>query len=470
MALTRVQRSLLFAAVLFGGGGAAAIYTLETKVKTADQRFKEERDALRYFHFGRVHVKSGGLTTATATFTFARDDVYGWTITAPVEWPADGKAIEAVLDRMAAIMADPTVTEDATPEDLARTGLDDPLATIEVRLEDGVEHTLFVGPKNKMVDKFPVTDEAKKKIGLSDSQFMWALDRDLFEYRDKRIFPFDPRDVTGLEIRKADAVQVALTKGADGWMVGGAGVDDQIRGDDAAIAFLLTALTKRGKVERFVDDAADAAALAKVGLDRPARTVTLRTKGGATRTARFTEVLETSADEGTTYGFVEGGATIAAMRAGFGEALTSPAASYRDRTLSRFSPAAVRRVRIELAGEPPAELTKIEDGWKMTAPESAAVKVWRVDAVVRPLVALRVAEWKTEAASKAQLREWLLEPWSRRVVVYGEGDEVLVDVRFGNLADDAHIFAALAGEPRVGLVEVKRLAALPTKVEDLLAD
>lgn len=470
MAMTRVQRSLLFAVLLAGGGGAAALYTLKTKVKTPDERFKEEREAQRYFHFGRIHVETGRLTTKTATFTFTRVPHYGWQITDPVVWPAEDKAIDAILDRTAGIGADTVVTEDATPEDLARTGLDTPAATIRVTLKEGAEHTLHVGPKNKMVDKFPVTDAAKKRIGLSSAQFMWALDRDLFEYRDKRLFPFDPKAVTALEVREGDDVHLVLAKDADRWSVGGEGIEDSIRGDASSIAFLLTALTKRGKVERFVDDAVGPEDLAKYGLDRPAHTVTMRTKDGASRTAHFAHVEETSADEATTMVFVEGGTTVAALRTGVAQALEAPAVHYRDRTLSRFSPSAVRKLRIEMAGEPTAELEKVGDRWRMLAPTPGPAKTWRADAVARPFAQLRVASWKTEASSRQQRLEWLLEPWSRRIVVYGAGDEVLADVRIGNLADDEHMFVMLAGSPRVGLVEAKRFKALPNKVEDLLGD
>lgn len=473
MALTRVQRSLLFAVVLLGGGGAAAVYTLKTKVKTPDERFREERDALRLFHFGRAHVKQGRLTSRTATLAFARSEDFGWVLTEPVGWPADDKAIDAMLDRMAGIIGDPTITEDATPEDLARTGLDAPETRLEVALEGGEQRTLLVGAKNKMVNKFPVTDGAKQKIALSEAQFVWSMDRGLFEFRDKRIFPIPPGAVTRVELsQKGAPAPIEMVRADELWRLRGPGVEGEIQGDAATIDFLLTALTKRMKVERFVDDTFDpTSSPERYGLDAPDYVVTLETKGGLTRTVRLSRYRETGADEGTAYAFVEGTTSAVAMRKGVVEALEPAAGHYRDRSLSRFSLVAVKKLQIEIAREPKIELSRTDDdGWKMTAPKAAATKVWRVDAIVRPLAHLRVERWKTEAATKAQKLEWLLEPWSRRIVVLGEGDAVLADVRFGNLADDEHIFAMVAGDDRVGLVPVDRLRALPSGIADLVAD
>ena len=106
----------------------------------------------------------------------------------------------------------------------------------------------------------------------------------------------------------------------------------------------------------------------------------------------------------------------------------------------------------------------------MTAPQAARAKAWKVDAVVRPFSGLKVSSWKTEAATRAEKLEWLLEPWSRRVVFYGADGGVLADVRVGNLADEDLVFAATAGSDRVGLIPVKKLQAFPNEPSELVDD
>jgi len=138
--------------------------------------------------------------------------------------------------------------------------------------------------------------------------------------------------------------------------------------------------------------------------------------------------------------------------------------------LSRFSPSAVKKVRIEIAGETPAVLVRQGEQWRMTAPKNQMAKVWKVDAVVRPFASLRVDGWKTDNATKKNREEWLLDPWSRRVVIYGAKDAVLADVRIGNLSDEDHVFAATANDSRVGVIPVRKIRAFPQRVQDLLTD
>lgn len=469
--MTRVQKNLAFALILLAGGGGALAYTLKTKIKTADERFKDARDAQRLFHFGRAHVEKARLQTATATFTVVREGA-GWLITDPVKWPAETEAVDAMLDRMAGIISDPVVTEDATPEELSRAGLDHPPTRLDVDLEKGVHHTLFVGPKNKMVEKYPITDAKKKRIGLSDTAFHWAMARGFSEFRDKRLFPLDAGEIAAVEIKEGDKLHVGLDLKGEGWWVRGEGLDAPIQADMGTVGVLLVALTKRTKVERFLSDSFDpsAAGPKAYGLSTPEFTVVLTTKSGEHRTVTFAPYAETGAEEGTYVAHVADSTTVVALSTGATAPLLPPAPHYRDRTLSRFSPSAVKKVRIEIAGEASALLTTDGEHWHMTSPTDAQAKVWKVDAVVRPFAALRVVSWKTDAATAQQRTEWLLEPWSRRVVVYGEGDAVLADVRIGNLADDDLVFATVANDPRVGLIPAKKIRAFPQHVQDLLTD
>jgi hypothetical protein len=467
--LTRVQKNLLTALVLLGGGGGAALYTLETRVKTPEQRFQEEQDAKRLFHFGRVHVTSGRIAAPTSTFAFTRDELFGWTLTEPVRWPADTEALEAALDRMASVLMDTVLTEDASPEDLRRAGLERPRATMQVDLQDGVQHTLHVGALNRMVDRYPITDAAKRRVGLSDTAFYWALDRNLEEFRDPRIFPFPTMKVRRVRIEEGGEVRAELESDGKRWTVSGVGLEAPIAADDGVVGMLLVALTKHTKAERYVTDAFTPADAARFGLDAQGTlTVEVETLDGAKRRARLGRYQETGAEAGTAVAQVEGTTTVAALPSGTLDTYERPAAAYRDRTLSRFIPTEVQRVRLEVAQQPAIELTRDGEGWRLTAPQAALAKVWKVDAVVRAFAGLKVESWKTEASTPAQRVEWLLEPWSRRAIFYDAAGAVLADVRVGNLADEGLLFAQAAESPRVGIIPAPKLQAFPSAPADLV--
>ncbi len=471
VALTRVQKNLAVAVVLLGLGGGAAAYTLKTKVKTPNERFKESQDAKRYYHFGRAHVKTGRLYSKSATFAFAREGT-GWVITEPVQWPADLDAIDAMLNRMAGIVVDPLLTEAATEVELKNAGLDHPQTRLDVELIDGVKHTLFVGAKNKMVEKYPITTLEKKKIGLSDTAFHWSMARGFDEFRDLRVLPIDAKDVVGIQMFEGEDLHLGLTKKDGTWMVEGESLKAPTAADRGTVTILLVGLTKRLKVERFLDDSFDPKGpkAARYGLDKPSLRVVVNTKDGKTRTLSLAHYSQTGAEGSSMVAYMQGSTTLALLRAGTEKVFEASAAYYRDRTLSRFSMASVKKLRVEIAGEKPVTFTKKGDAWVIPGNKTTAAKVWKVDAIVRPFVSLKAVSWKTEAATKQERLEWLLKPWSRRVVVYGDKDAVLADIRIGNLADDDHLFAQAANDPRVALIPAKKLRAFPKHMKDLFRD
>lgn len=471
MALTRVQKNLVTALVLLGGGGGAALYTLKTKVKTPDERFKEAQDQKRLFHFGRDHVASGRIAAPTSTLAFTRDEVFGWVLTEPVRWPADVQAIEAALDRMAGLIMDPIVTDDAGPEDLRRAGLERPRITMQVDLQAGGEKVLFVGALNKMVGRYPVTDVAKKRVGLSDKEFYWALDRKLDEFRDPRVFPVPTMKVRRVLVTAHDARRVGLVSDGNAWTAEGEGLTEAIRADDGLVGGVLVALTKEAKAERYLTDAYAPADAATYGLDgEDALTIEVELEGGARRKARLGRFTEADASAATEVAWVEGTTTVLALPAGILEKVRHGAADYRDRTLSRFAPSAVTKVRLEISQQPAIELNRNGDAWQMSAPQAAAARAWKADALVRAFSGLRVNSWKTDASTKAQRLEWLLEPWNRRAIFYGEDGGVLADVRVGNMVDDDHVFVQAAEATRVGIISAAKVQVFPATPAELIDD
>lgn len=471
MPLNRVQKNLAVAVVLLGLGGGAAVYTIKTKVRTPDERFKDSQDAKRYYHFGRAHVKTGRLYSKSATFAFAREGT-SWVITEPVRWPADTEAIEAMLDRMAGLVVDPLLTEAATDVELKNAGLIRPRTRLDVELVDGIKHSLLVGAKNKMVEKYPVTTLAKKKIGLSETAFHWSMARGFNEFRDLRLFPLDAKDVVSVRMLEGEELHVGLTQKDGIWMVEGESLEAPTAADRGTVSILLVGLTKRLKVERFLDDKFDPKSpkAAGHGLDKPSLRVVIKARDGRTYAASLAPYSETGAADATMVAHLEGSSTLVLLRAGTDQPLQPSAGYYRDRTLSRFSSAAVRKLRVEIAREKPVTFTKKDNAWIIPGAETTAAKVWKVDAIVRPFVSLKAVAWKTDNATKQERMEWLLEPWSRRVIVYGDNDVVLADIRIGNLADDDHLFAQAAGDPRVAIIPAKKLRAFPVHMQDLFRD
>lgn len=465
--MKRLHKNMLTAGVLLAAGVGFGIYTLKTEVRTPEERFIAAQEKKRLFHFGRVDVVKGTLFAKNATMSFERDGEV-WQITSPTTWPADPEAIDAALDRMATIIPEPIITEDADAEEVARAGLDRPVATLAVTKKDGKEHVLHVGRRNKLADRYPITDAAKKKIGLSDSAFFWALDRSLDELRSKRLVHRAEDDVTRITVKNPDgSVRYTLAKNDDGWTTEGAG-QEAIPADAGDVLLARVRFVRRLTAESFLTDdydPNDAAQKHELGLDEPLYFLEIETKDGVDRL--------TLAEHGTRPDepmlmHVEGTGTVAVVNPTITEVFERTAAQFRDRTLLRFEKSDTRRIRFVYAGKDDVvvERASAEADWKLGT--GAAAKVWKIDSILRGFAYLKANEIYAQAPSKRDMKEWLIEPASRRVVFEGEGGKALGAVRIGKYAKDDLVFVMAAGDDRVGLVEDKKIDLLPKGEEDLL--
>lgn len=492
--MKRIHRSLLTAGVLFLGGGGGALYVYQTRVQTADARYLAEQEAKRLFRFGRGHVRSGRLVGRNATLAFTRDDVFTWRITEPVDWPADVRAIDAMLDRMAAIKMEPVVTESASPADLARAGLDQPHTRLTVHLTEDT-HVLAVGKRNKLVDKFLVTDAHATRIGLSEPSFFGALDRDLFAFRSKRLFPFSAGRVQHIEIDGPDgAPRVRISRNDRGFEVSGSGIEGAVPGDVGEIERLLVTLTRHLVAERFVTDTRDAAeehgrppprvtvrlrttgatsaerlvtdtrgAAEERGRPPPHVTVRPRTSGETARSVRFGTGNEPNAH-------VEGTTTVVAVDRALVDQIDRPAETYRDRSIVRYNPSDVHRIRVTVGAHPPFVVERSAGGtdWTIVEPVERPAKIWRVDNLVLVYSKLEGRRIYRLNPRREELTEWQLEPAARRLELFDARGRPLADLRLGKYATEEEVFAMNAGQTRVSVIADSKLKIFPTSVQDLI--
>ncbi len=457
--MKRIHKNMATAAVLLVAGLGFGYYTLQTKVKTPEERFLADRESKRLFRFGRVDVKRGSLQAKNATVTFERDGA-GWNITKPIAWPADDEAIDAALDRMASIIMEPVTTENATAEDVEREGLDKPTVTMTVELADGVEYTLHVGRRNRLTDKYPITAGDKKRIGLSDSAFYWAMDRPFDELRDKHLVHIPEDDVTGITVFAPDGgVRYRLEKDGEGWTTEGDG-QPKIEADPGDVLLARVRIVKRLTAATFLTDTYDAAQQAEYGLDAPKARIEVTSKDGATTKLVFAEHPK---QEGQHLIHVEGTGTVAEVAGSLEELLEKTAVQFRDRTFYSVDRRAVQTVQFE-QGTAKFVVKRKGDDWLI---DGKPAKIWKVDSVLRAFAHLKVDAIHARDATKSQQREWLIDPPSRRLVFRDADDKVLTAVRFGKYARDEFIFVKSESDERIGLITDKKVDLLPTSVEEL---
>lgn len=244
---------LLTAAIAGGLPGALALYTYTTNISTRVDRAQDEKESRRLFHFGRDHVQRAELFARGATLTFERDEDGRFQITAPFTWPADVQAIEQALSHMSVLRFRDLPNAEATYADLKAAGLDTPIASLKVSTTKG-DFAAYFGPRNTLVDGYPVTDQTRRRVGLTETVAVDAIDRDATAFRERRVFPVSPNEIAEVAIVRPDGTVHLRQRGNDNvWMLAPATEHAEVADPDR-VNTLLVALTERLRVDAFLED------------------------------------------------------------------------------------------------------------------------------------------------------------------------------------------------------------------------
>jgi hypothetical protein len=262
-------RTYVAVAVLAGLG--AYIYFVESKREDKPDKNKE-----KVFKLEKAKVKELELQNAGESVRIVKEG-NDWKLTAPTPAPADSGTVDSVLSSLESLEIDEEVT--ATPTSLKDFGLEQPKQTVKV-VQDGAKEPLqlLVG------DKLPDSSGVYAKLPTAARVFTLPS----FGVSSLEKKPFDFRDRDLLHVKRDDVRTLEVSGPEGGYAL--------IKDDKGEWAFTKPLQTKAGRwsvdglvgtIEglRMESVAAEEAKDPKpFGLDKPARTVTLVSKDGATKT------------------------------------------------------------------------------------------------------------------------------------------------------------------------------------------
>lgn len=259
--------------VLAGLGAFYWFYERKTEPKA-----EGEREKVTVLAVDKAKAKELSLISNGTTIRVVKEGG-GWKVVSPFAAPADGSVVEAMLTSLEKLEADEVVVEQTN--DLAQYGLAQPSRTVTALLEGG-KQSLSVQFGAKAPDDSSVYAKTKDspKVYLVASWIESAFDKKPFDLRDRDLLHVKRDDVRQLEIAgpeggyaltRTDSGDWAFTKPvatrAGRWSVDGLlGTIEGLR---------MEAIAAEGKIPP--------QELARLGLAKPARTVSVVLKDGATR-------------------------------------------------------------------------------------------------------------------------------------------------------------------------------------------
>ncbi len=264
-------------ALLVLAGVGAYIWFVEAK---RDPKPEGEREKVTVATLDKAKAKELTLGGTAGERIELVKEAAGWTVKAPFVAPADGSAVDSILTSLEKLEADEVVAEQAG--DLAQYGLAPPARTVGALVEGAKEPLVVLfGAKSPDGSSVYAKTSAGAKVYLVPAWVEGTFDKKPFDLRDRDLLHVKRDDVRQLEVTgpeggyslaRTDAGEWAITKPfatrAGRWSVDGLlGTIENLRMESVA-----------------ADGALEPKQLAQYGLDKPARSVTLVTKDGQTRT------------------------------------------------------------------------------------------------------------------------------------------------------------------------------------------
>ncbi len=388
----RTKNTLIMAVV--AGILMAAVYFLE--IRGGEERAETERVADRLLRFETADVTGLNLETADSNISLQRVDD-AWRITAPYDLAANDSAVDSIINRLQ--RADHDRMIDEAPDDLARFGLAAPEVEVTVELNDGSSHSLALGNGTPVGFNVFVRPSGGDTVYTTAAGLKDAVNKTLFDLRNRSILTFDEPDVARLDLKTADLDasierQPALGDGITRWELT---EPIEARADADTIADYLRRLRNDRALAYPSEDPGDED-LATYGLDDPRLTVRIWTDDDSAITL---EIGDESEEPGGYYARRLGNAAVFVAPAGLFEEAPDSVTALRNRTVVEFARDRVDGIEVD-AGDDAIRLEKDGIDWRLVSPRALDGDAATVSSLLTATLNMKAAEFASGTADAAR--------------------------------------------------------------------
>jgi len=388
----RTKNTLIMAVV--AGILMAAVYFLE--IRGDDERAETERVADRLLRFESADVTGLNIETADASISLRRVDD-AWRITAPYDLAANDSAVDSIVNRLQGADHDRLIDEAA--DDLDRFGLADPEVEITVELDDGSSYSLALGNGTPVGFNVFVRPGGGDAVYTTTAGLKDAVNKTLFDVRNRSILTFDEPDVARLDLTTADLDvsmrrQAALGDGIARWELT---APIEARADTDTIAAYLRRLRNNNALAYPSDDPSDED-LTAYGLDAPRLTVRVWTGDDSAITL---QIGDESEDPAGYYARRLGSDAVFVAPASLLDEAPDSVTALRNRTVVEFARDRVDDIEIDADGDA-IRLEKDGIDWRLVSPRALDGDAATVSSLLRATLDMKAAEFASGAADEAR--------------------------------------------------------------------
>ncbi len=422
----------------------AFVYFYE--IKGGEERSKSEEAGKKIFALEADSVRA--IRLQESGFAFEKRGS-AWHLVAPVEYLADEGAVRALLNRIASAKREREITSSAA--EYRNYGLLPPSETIVLEYQNKKD-TLYLGDKSATNAMVYARRGSDPHVVLTEAAVLTNAQKTLRDWRDKSLMKFETNEATRLSLTTPSG-RFDLTKKGEQWQL-----DAPVRAE--ADANKVSSILSKISYSRVTEFAAESLEDAKYyGLDKPSYifTITLATNG-AQKTMQFgrsTSVGYYAHDPSRSQVFLVDSTVVNELRV--------DAMALRNKRVAQFE-----SFRADyLALQYPDTLIVCEKDtasqWRMTAPDSAKAKSWKVSNVIGALADLQAVTFVDE--NKTELTLYGLDKPRAAILAKEKGAE-LAHVLIGKAKGD-RVYVKSADSPMVVLVKKEEADRLIVAVSEL---
>jgi len=371
----------------------AAVYFLE--IRGDEERAETERVADRLLRFETADVTGLNIETADTNIALQRVDD-AWRITAPYDLAADDSAVDRMITRLQSADHDRLIDE--APDDLDRFGLEDPEVEVTLELDDGSSHSLALGIGTPVGFNVFVRPGGGDTVYTTAAGLKDAVNKTLFDLRDRSILTFDEPDVARLDLTTTDLDasierQPTLGDGIARWKLT---EPLEARADADTIAAYLRRLRNDRALAYPSDDPGDED-LATYGLDDPRLTVRVWTGDDSAITL---EIGDESEDPGGYYARRLGSDAVFVAPTGLFEEAPDSVTALRNRTVVEFARDRVDGIEID-NGDDAIRLEKDGIDWLLASPRALDADAATISSLLTATLNMKAVEFASGTSDAA---------------------------------------------------------------------
>jgi hypothetical protein len=458
-------RTTLIAALLLAVFGA---YVYFFEYKKAEEEKKQEEEEKKVYSIDWEKLQGLAITNAHGTFVMekvtqeaeegepASAKADEWRIVEPLKADAENLAVNGLVSNLKGAKVEQVVKESAS--DLEPFGLKEPEIRVVVLMAGGEESPapLLLGGKSPIGNNSYAMVEGEDKVLLLSTHLVPQFDKDLYEFRHKKLFAFKSEDVERLRIMRVEEPEVEAVREGDRWEL----VRPlRARASKTEVEKVLNKLTTL-KAEAFNDEEPEN--LAAYGLDKPVWRIEVVLKPDQTKATLL--VGSIYQEKGKGYLYAKRGERPAVVSLGMdiiGTFSTEPE-GFREKRVIPFKTWDIKKVELAWKGKDVTLVQREGNKWWIEAPLEARADGTKMSALLSALGRLEGEEFLDMPEEEEGLAKYGLADPLVRVALYkkkaaaaaeeeGAGEETGYSL-FGAFllgkveGDEANYYATVEGE------------------------